>query len=55
MFSLLKTGPALRRVYDAMPVPYLVTGRPEHFVAATADKVIGRELFLHGEFDFAKL
>lgn len=57
VFSLLKTGPALlrRAVYDAMPVPYLVTGRPEHFVVATADKVIGRELFLHGEFDFAKL
>ena len=57
LFSLLKIGPALlrRAVYDAMPVPYLVTGRPEHFVVATADKVIGRELFLHGEFDFAKL
>ena len=57
LFSLLKTGPALlrRAVYDAMPVPYLVTGNPEHFVVATADKVIGRELFLHGEFDFAKL
>ncbi|MBJ2163356.1 FkbM family methyltransferase [Acidovorax sp. IB03] len=57
LFALLKTGPALlrRAVYDAMPVPYLVTGRPEHFVVATADKVIGRELFLHGEFDFAKL
>ena len=57
LFSLLKAGPALlrRAVYDAMPVPYLVTGHPEHFVVATADKVIGRELFLHGEFDFAKL
>ena len=57
LFLLLKSGPALlrRAVYDAMPVPYLVTGRPEHFVVATADKVIGRELFLHGEFDFAKL
>lgn len=57
LFSLLKSGPALlrRAVYDAMPVPYLVTGNPEHFVVATADKVIGRELFLHGEFDFAKL
>ena len=57
VFSLLKTGPALlrRAVYDAIPVPYLVAGHPEHFVVATADKVIGRELFLHGEFDFAKL
>lgn len=57
VFSLLKTGPALlrRAVYDAMPGPYLVAGHPEHFVVATADKVIGRELFLHGEFDFAKL
>ena len=57
LFSLLKIGPALlrRAVYDAMPVPYLVTGHPEQFVVATADKVIGRELFLHGEFDFAKL
>lgn len=57
LFALLKTGPALlrRAVYDAMPVQYLVTGNPEHFVVATADKVIGRELFLHGEFDFAKL
>ena len=57
LFSLLKTGPALlrRAAYDAMPVPYLVTGYPEHFVVSTADKVIGRELFLHGEFDFSKL
>lgn len=57
LFSLLKTGPALlrRAAYDAMPVPYLVTGHPEHFVVATADKVIGRELFLRDEFDFAKL
>lgn len=38
-----------------MPVPYLVAGYPEHFVVSTADKVIGREVFLHGEFDFAKL
>ena len=57
LFSLLKAGPALlrRAAYDAMPVPYLVTGYPEHFVVSTADKVIGRELFLHGEFDFSKL
>ena len=58
LFSLLKGGgPELlrRAAYDAMPVPYLVTGYPEHFVVATADKVIGRELFLHGEFDFTKL
>lgn len=53
----LKAGPApLRRaVYDAMPTPYLVTGNRELFVVSTADKVIGRELFLHGEFDFGKL
>lgn len=57
LFSLLKTGPGLlrRAAYDAMPVPYLVAGNTEHFIIATADKVIGRELFLHGEFDFAKL
>lgn len=57
LFSLLKSGPGVlrRAAYDAMPVPYLVTGYPEHFVISTADKVIGRELFLHGEFDFAKL
>ena len=57
LFSLLKTGPGLlrRAAYDAMPVPYLVTGQPEKYVVSTADKVIGRELFLHGEFDFAKL
>lgn len=57
LFSLLQTGPALlrRAAYDAMPVPYLVTGQPEKYVVSTADKVIGRELFLHGEFDFAKL
>lgn len=57
LFSLLKTGPGLlrRAAYDAMPVPYLVAGHSEHFVVSTADKVIGRELFLHGEFDFAKL
>ncbi|WP_082827176.1 FkbM family methyltransferase [Rhodanobacter thiooxydans] len=53
----LKTGPALlrRAAYDAMPIPYLVTGRSEQFVVSTADKVIGRELFLHSEFDFDKL
>lgn len=53
----LTSGPALlrRATYDAMPVPYLVTGHPELFVVSTSDKVIGRELFLHGEFDFEKL
>lgn len=57
LFSLLRSGPLLlrRAAYDAMPVPYLVAGHPEHFVVSTADKVIGREVFLHGEFDFAKL
>jgi len=57
LFSLLRSGPPLlrRAAYDAMPVPYLVAGHPEHFVVSTADKVIGREVFLHGEFDFAKL
>lgn len=56
LFSLLRGGPPLlrRAAYDAMPVPYLVAGHPEHFVVSTADKVIGREVFLHGEFDFAK-
>ena len=44
-----------RAAYDSMPVPYLVTGSHEQFVVSTADKVIGRELFLHGEFDFSKL
>ncbi|HLO96580.1 MAG TPA: FkbM family methyltransferase [Burkholderiaceae bacterium] len=48
--------PLLRRAaYDAMPLPYLVTGDREQFVVSTADKVIGRELFLHGQFDFDKL
>lgn len=48
--------PLLRRAaYDAAPVPYLVTGDRELFVVSTADKVIGRELFLHGQFDFDKL
>lgn len=53
----LTRGPAIlrRAAYDAMPVPYLVTGHPEQFVVCTADKVIGRELFLHSEFDFDKL
>lgn len=56
LFSLLRGGPPIlrRAAYDAMPVPYLVAGHPEHFVVSTADKVIGREVFLHGEFDFAK-
>lgn len=57
LFTPLRSGPPLlrRAVYDAMPVPYLVAGHPEHFVVSTSDQVIGRELFLHGEFDFAKL
>ncbi|MBS7350130.1 MAG: FkbM family methyltransferase, partial [Comamonas sp.] len=57
LFTPLRSGPQLlrRAAYDAMPTPYLVTGNPEHFVVSTADKVIGREVFLHGEFDFNKL
>lgn len=57
IFGLLKGGPAIfrRAIYDAMPIPFLVTGKDELFVVSTADKVIGREVFLHGEFDFYKL
>src|SRR5699024_10081937 len=57
LLTPLRSGVALlrRAAYDAMPVPYLVTGHPEQFVVSTTDKVIGRELFLHGEFDFVKL
>ena len=57
MLTPLVAGPAMlrRAVYDTMPVPYLVTGHHERYVVSTADKVIGWELFLHGEFDFAKL
>lgn len=57
LFSLLRTGPALlrRATYDAMPVPYLVTGHPEQFVVETRDRGTGRMLFLTGEQDFWKL
>jgi len=57
LFSLLHSGPALlrRAAYDAMPVPYLVTGHPEHFVIETKDKGTGRMLFMTGEQDFWKL
>lgn len=57
LFSLLYRGPALlrRAAYDAMPVPYLVTGHPEHFVIETKDKGTGRMLFLTGEQDFWKM
>lgn len=57
LFSLLQKGPALlrRAAYDAMPIPYLVTGHPEHFVVETKDKGTGRMLFLTGEQDFWKL
>ncbi|MCY1274590.1 methyltransferase, FkbM family [compost metagenome] len=53
----LKSGiPLLRRAaYDVGPMPYLVVGDHEKYVVSTKDKVIGRELFLHGEFDFQKL
>ncbi|HET8898955.1 MAG TPA: FkbM family methyltransferase [Rhodanobacteraceae bacterium] len=53
----LKAGPSLlrRAAYDALPVRYFVTGQREQFVVSTRDKVIGRELFLQGEFDFGKL
>ena len=56
LLSILKTGPRIlrRAAYDAMPVPYLVAGDIEHFVVSTTDKVIGRNLFLGGEFDFHK-
>jgi FkbM family methyltransferase len=33
----------------------MVVGNQELFVVSTNDKVIGRELFLHGSFDFYKL
>jgi len=57
LLTPLKAGPAIlrRAAYDAMPLPYLVTGDREIFIVSTADKVIGRELFLHGEFDFRKM
>lgn len=53
----IKRGPALlrRAAYDIMPGPYIIAGNREHFVVSTTDKVIGRELFLHGQFDFEKL
>lgn len=48
--------PMLRRAaYDVEALPYLVVGDREKYVVSTRDKVIGRELFLHGEFDFQKL
>lgn len=48
--------PIIRRAaYDTEPMPYLVVGDREKYVVSTKDKVIGRELFLHGEFDFQKL
>lgn len=48
--------PLIRRaVYDTMPVPYIVTGDEEIFIVSTSDKVIGREIFLHDQFDFDKL
>jgi len=55
-FNLLegRAGVLRRAAYDAMPVQLLVTGSPEKYVVSTSDKVIGREVFLHGEFDFAK-
>ncbi|WP_293713971.1 FkbM family methyltransferase [Stenotrophomonas sp. UBA7606] len=55
-FSLLegRAGVLRRAAYDAMPVQFLVTGSREKYVVSTSDKVIGREVFLHGEFDFAK-
>lgn len=54
---LTRNAPALlrRAAYDAMPAPYLVAGEQELFVVSTRDRVIGRELFLHGQFDFHKL
>lgn len=48
--------PLLRRAaYDVEAMPYLVVGDREKHVVSTQDKVIGRELFLHGQFDFHKL
>jgi len=57
VFLLLRTGPAVlgRAVYDSLSVLFFVAGDKEYFVVSTADKTIGRELFLHGEFDFHKL
>lgn len=57
VFSLLRKGPAVlrRATYDAMPVPYIVTGHPEQFVVETRDRGTGRMLFLTGEQDFWKL
>lgn len=57
LLTPLHSGPGLlrRAFYDAMPVPHVVTGTRESFIVSTSDKAIGRELFLHGEFDFWKL
>lgn len=54
---LARSAPAFlrRAAYDAMPAPYLVVGGQELFVVSTRDRVIGRELFLHHQFDFHKL
>ncbi|WP_084635403.1 FkbM family methyltransferase [Pseudoxanthomonas sp. J35] len=53
----MQGGPRVlrRALYDAMPGPYAIASHAEHFVVSTKDKVIGREVFLYGEFDFHKL
>lgn len=50
-------GPGVfrRAIYDAMPGPYVLAGGREKYIVSTADKVIGRDVFLNGEFDFSKL
>ncbi|MGY1521301.1 FkbM family methyltransferase [Luteimonas sp. A482] len=53
---LVTTIPLFRRAtYDASPTPYLVISKRELYIVSTRDRTIGRELFLHGEFDFYKL
>lgn len=57
VFSLLYKGPAVlrRAVYDAAPMEYIIAEHREKYVVAMEDKVIGREIFLHGAYDLCKL
>lgn len=57
LLSTLLRGPRLlrRATYDTMPLRFMVVGEAEKYVISTADKVIGRALFLEGQFDFDKL
>lgn len=49
-------SPLVRRlVFDSLPAGYVVTGGRERYVVDSRDRVIGRAVFVGGDFEFSKV